>query len=204
MFHCRIAVAFGAWLSLCAGAYAQDRIVSFNEAVGRGALSEVVHTPRGCTVLPLRDGTPLQASALVDIDCRGFTASGTLDDAITVRLFTRMVLNNPWLVKTVIITYQASTGGDATVTTVRPAPGVAANSIRNPWVEFSLVPRDASAGTVVITLTASPSMALLPPPLPNCDRGAAGGATSFRCSTDADCDSAHRCAAECNNTCVSR
>lgn len=209
MFVGRIATALAAVLVLGTSVQAQTRIVAFADAEAHGAVYEVVKVPVGCKPLPPRTPTDGSMSALIAIDCERFrppsSPSREGPPALRLRLFSRMQLTSPWVVRSVTVTYVPAPGmAQAQTRIVRPTATSLGNT-RNPWTEIDIIPAGATRGTLQVTVLLESLAALLPAPLPVCMlMGWPLGMETARymCTSNADCESHYRCASECANTCV--
>lgn len=201
MFIGRLALGIAAVLTIASGARAQTELITFETAESRGAIWEIVSTLPGCVI-----GTPRGSggtfSALVDFDCQAYVpppAGSRPSPGNVVRLFTRMVLEPPWVVQSATAFYVATSGAAASVLIVRPAVGTTGTT-RNAWVEFRMAPSGPTLGTVRVNLLAAAITIPPPPPLNNCRRPS--NELVFSCSTNADCSAGYRCASECASTCM--
>lgn len=198
---CRIALGIIVVLTMAFGARAQTQLITFEVAESRGAIWEIVSTVPGCVV-----GTPRGAggtvSAMVDFDCLAYAPpppGSRPGPGNVVRLFTRFILEQPWVVHSAGASYLATSGAGASVLMVRPAVGTAGMT-RNAWVEFRMLPLGPTLGTVRVNLVAAAITSQLPAPLNNCRRPS--NDLIFSCSINADCAPGYRCASECANTCM--
>src|SRR4051794_12975667 len=73
-------------------AAAQEQLLGMSDAQVRGALFETVANPGNCQVT---FHPQVGASIVVQVDCNASTSPQNL---ATVRLFSRMLLNQPWVV----------------------------------------------------------------------------------------------------------
>jgi hypothetical protein len=200
MFIGRLALGIAAVLTIVSGARAQTELITFEAAESRGAIWEIVSTLPGCTI-----GTPRGSggvvSALVDFDCQAYVpppAGSRPPPGNVVRLFTRMILEPPWVVQVAAASYRATSGASASVLIIRPAIG-ATGMTRNPWVEFRMHPSGPTLGTVRVNLLAA-AITTPPPPFNICLRPS--NELIFSCSTNDDCSAGYRCASECASTCM--
>jgi hypothetical protein len=201
MFSGRFAFSLVVALLLASTARAQTQLITFETAEARGAVWEIVSTLPGCTIGSPR-GSGSTVSALVDFDCMSYTRPppGTRPGpGNVVRLFTRIALEQPWVVQSAAASYTAANGAAASVLMMRPAVGTAGKT-RNPWVEFQMHPSGPTRGTVLVSLFVSTITQALPPAFNSCVRPAEERV--FWCSRSADCASGYRCAPECANTCM--
>ena len=152
------------------------RVIDFGDAKDHGAVFETIENTSNCLV-NFRSDPAGQASGIVEIDCTSIDSNAD----VTVRLFSRILFNSPWVVSDV-------TFARAEIAVLRiPATGT-----RNLWTEIKISAPGREVTRAAVTLTGKIDSV----PVAICPRHGVAA-----CTTNADCGGGSICSPSCH-TCL--
>ncbi len=180
--HCRYAVLsiISLLLVVTAGSLPavaqQSHVITFSEAASGGAVFDTIENRGNCPVTFPPDTTG-ELSGIIKVDCTHSDNPG--HNIVVVRLFSRMLLVDPWVISRVEINRPGG-GGDGNIRL--PALGT-----RNLWTELRMVVQGGESSQLTVVLAADPGLvekAVCPaPPHP----------LTIACFSNQDCRSGTSC-----------